>query len=102
MVAVSVSCRGTMKEKLQWMFDLFDLDSNGSVTKEEMTTIIKSIHKVNKNMTKRTPEEHVDEIFAKLDRNKDGFLTLEEFLSLGNIDPQLVKIACASGKSLAN
>merc|ERR1712136_76924 len=26
MVAVSVSCRGTMREKLKWMFDLFDLD----------------------------------------------------------------------------
>ena len=100
MVAISVSCRGSIREKIEWMFGLFDVDEDGRVTKKEMTAILTAMYKM-QTTQKKTPEAHVEEIFKKLDRNRDGYLTLDEFVSLGNTDPQLVEIACSSGNALA-
>ena len=81
------------------LFTLFDVDSNGRVARDEMVEILTSMYKIRK-VTNKTPEQHVDEIFRKLDKNKDGWLSLNEFLSLGNTDPKLVDIACSSVASL--
>ena len=81
------------------LFTLFDVDSNGRVNRDEMKNVLSSMYKI-KQVTTKTPDQHVDEIFKKLDKNKDGCLSLNEFLSLGNTDPKLVEIACSSVTAL--
>ena len=49
-----------------------------------MLTIVKSVYKllgkcVNPPLTEDNYIEHTDAIFEKLDRNKDGLVTMEEF-----------------------
>ena len=78
---------------------MFDVDSNGRVNRDEMKNVLSSMYKI-KQVTTKTPDQHVDEIFKKLDKNKDGCLSLNEFLSLGNTDPKLVEIACSSVTAL--
>ena len=41
MIALSVTARGEAKDRLQWAFNMYDIDENGYITKEECTEILK-------------------------------------------------------------
>ncbi|KFV71978.1 Calsenilin, partial [Dryobates pubescens] len=69
----------------RWTFDLYDLNKDGCITKEEMLEMMKSIYSLMGRCTHpplrdSTPAEHVDLFFQKMDRNGDGVVTFEEFL----------------------
>lgn len=59
------------KENLKQAFDLFDKDGNGTLTTDE----IKSILGVGKNMAEKVWEDVIREV----DINKDGLISFEEF-----------------------
>lgn len=40
MCALSVTSRGTFEEKLQWTFNMYDIDNDGSVLLNEMEDMI--------------------------------------------------------------
>ena len=40
----SLLLQGTFLEKANWIFQLYDKDGDGSISKDEMLSIIKSIH----------------------------------------------------------
>jgi Ca2+-binding EF-hand superfamily protein len=44
MIAMSLQISGNLKEKLNWMFNLYDLDKSGSLEKSELLKIIKSMY----------------------------------------------------------
>ena len=37
-------CRGTVEEKLRWMFRLYDINNDGRITRGEMTSVFISIY----------------------------------------------------------
>ena len=43
---MSISCKGTIDEKLRWAFTLYDLDGNGFVSRKEAEEIIKVCFKM--------------------------------------------------------
>ena len=43
MLAMSLQISGNIKDKLNWMFNLYDLDKSGSVEKSEMLKIMQSM-----------------------------------------------------------
>ncbi|NXC22777.1 CSEN protein, partial [Corythaeola cristata] len=84
-VGLSVLLRGTVHQKLTWAFNLYDINKDGCITKEEMLEIMKSIYDMMGRCTHPTlrdsaPAEHVELFFQKMDRNGDGVVTFEEFL----------------------
>ncbi|XP_016159072.1 PREDICTED: calsenilin isoform X1 [Ficedula albicollis] len=85
-VGLSVLLRGTEQQKLKWTFDLYDVNKDGYVTKEDMLEIMKSIYAMMGRCTEpalgaSAPAQHVELFFQKMDRNRDGVVTFEEFLA---------------------
>ncbi|CAB1318944.1 unnamed protein product [Coregonus sp. 'balchen'] len=82
---------------------LYDLDNDGYITRDEMLNIVDAIYQMvprvqgNTGNTvelpeeENTPEKRVDRIFAMMDKNADGMLTLQEFQEGSKADPSIVQ-----------
>uniref|UniRef100_A0A672FHJ3 Potassium voltage-gated channel interacting protein 2 n=1 Tax=Salarias fasciatus TaxID=181472 RepID=A0A672FHJ3_SALFA len=79
-----------------FLFDTFDIHSNGTVSFEEMTDIMNSIYDMMgkytyPSMKDNAPKEHVDSFFQKMDKNNDGVVTIEEFLDTCQKDENIMQ-----------
>uniref|UniRef100_A0A8C6VAP4 Potassium voltage-gated channel interacting protein 1 n=1 Tax=Naja naja TaxID=35670 RepID=A0A8C6VAP4_NAJNA len=84
-MALSILLRGTVHEKLRWTFNLYDINKDGYINKEEMMDIVKAIYDMMGKYTypvlkEDAPRQHVEVFFQKMDKNKDGIVTLDEFI----------------------
>ncbi|MBN3273831.1 KCIP2 protein, partial [Polyodon spathula] len=84
-MGLSIILRGTINDRLNWAFNLYDLNKDGCITKEEMMAIMKSIYDMMGKCTSPCMQddahrEHVESFFQKMDRNNDGVVTIEEFI----------------------
>ncbi|KAJ4451299.1 hypothetical protein ANN_02760 [Periplaneta americana] len=50
--------RGSVQEKLQWIFGLYDLNGDGLITKNEMLDVVTSIYEMLGRSTEPVVEEH--------------------------------------------
>ncbi|XP_036729987.1 calsenilin isoform X2 [Balaenoptera musculus] len=94
-VGLSILLRGTVHEKLKWAFNLYDINKDGYITKEEMLAIMKSIYDMMGRHTypilrEDAPLEHVERFFQKMDRNQDGVVTIDEFLETCQKDESIM------------
>ncbi|CAB3400414.1 unnamed protein product [Caenorhabditis bovis] len=94
--ALSITSRGTLDEKLDWAFSLYDVDKDGFITKDEMANIVDAIYSMIGNMLELpkdedTPQKRVEKIFTNMDKNFDGQLTREEFKEGSKADPWIVQ-----------
>jgi len=94
--ALSITSRGTLDEKLDWAFSLYDVDKDGFITKEEMAHIVDAIYSMIGTMLELpkdedTPEKRVDKIFQNMDLNFDGKLTRDEFKEGSKNDAWIVQ-----------
>ncbi|KAF0027454.1 Kv channel-interacting protein 2 isoform X2 [Scophthalmus maximus] len=93
---LSIILRGTVNDRLNWAFNLYDLNKDGCITKEEMLDIMRSIYDMMGKYTYPTmqddaPREHVESFFQKMDRNKDGVVTIEEFIESCKKDENIMQ-----------
>lgn len=61
--------RGSVQEKLQWIFGLYDLNGDGLITKKEMEEVVTSIYdmlgrNIEPQIDDTTVKAHVDKIFT--------------------------------------
>jgi len=96
LMAIDVTSRGDVKEKLRWAFQMYDVDSNGVIDVQEMTKIVQAIYAMSDpsspNTPGETPEERAKSILSKMDVNHDGEVTEEEFLNGCIANESLVKM----------
>ncbi|XP_077597828.1 Kv channel-interacting protein 4 isoform X7 [Stigmatopora nigra] len=93
---LSVLLRGSVGEKLNWAFNLYDINKDGHITKEEMLDVMKAIYDMMGKCTypalrEETPRQHVDVFFQKMDKNKDGVVTMEEFIDCCQNDENIMR-----------
>ncbi|XP_006824229.2 Kv channel-interacting protein 4-like [Saccoglossus kowalevskii] len=82
---LSILSRGTLHEKLDWAFKLYDINQDGHITREEMCDIVHAIYEMMGKYAEAkgeelTPKEHAEKVFQKMDLNKDGVITIDEFM----------------------
>lgn len=94
-IGLSVLLRGSVTEKLRWAFNLYDINKDGYITKEEMLAIMKSIYDMMGRYTfpcvkDNAAFEHVEKFFQKMDRNRDGVVTIDEFIETCQKDENIM------------
>eukprot|EP01095_Lingulamoeba_sp_RSL-Kostka_P006234 TRINITY_DN194_c1_g2_i1.p1 TRINITY_DN194_c1_g2~~TRINITY_DN194_c1_g2_i1.p1 ORF type:complete len:224 (-),score=69.16 TRINITY_DN194_c1_g2_i1:23-694(-) len=74
-----LSClsRGTVDDKLKFMFELYDSDNSGYIDRNEVTKIIKFLKKIDK--VSEPVDDIVEKTFQRLDENNDNKIDLNEF-----------------------
>lgn len=68
MVALSMLSRGSLEEKLQWAFSLYDIDGDGMVTRDEFTQIVTAIYDMMGQSTyppvnNKLVQDHVSQVY---------------------------------------
>ncbi|XP_068964399.1 guanylyl cyclase-activating protein 1 [Petaurus breviceps papuanus] len=90
--ALSLVLKGKVEQKLRWYFKLYDVDGNGCIDRGELLNIIRAIRAINPcSDSTMSAEEFTDTVFAKIDINGDGELSLEEFMEGVQKDEMLLE-----------
>ena len=100
-LALSVTSRGTLEEKLDWAFKMYDVDGDGMISKVEMLVVVTAIYRMVGTQARipedeRTPFMRVKKIFKAMDVDDDGFLSLDEFREGCRRDPTMIRSLQAS------
>ena len=84
LLAINISSNGSLEQKLNWAFKLYDINGDGWINRCEMIIIIETMFEMldgDHLQRKNHAKEKAKEIFAKLDVNGDFRLSKEEFVS---------------------
>ncbi|XP_029444734.1 EF-hand calcium-binding domain-containing protein 1 isoform X2 [Rhinatrema bivittatum] len=78
---LAVFLRGTLDEKIRYCFEVYDLNNDGYITREEMFHMLKNC--LLKHPTEEDPDEGVKDLveitLKKMDYDHDGKLSYEDF-----------------------
>ncbi|CAF3928239.1 unnamed protein product [Rotaria sp. Silwood2] len=86
-VTLSTLIHGSVEDRLGWIFDLYDINKDGMLTKMELSQIVASIFqliipvcKLNFTAVSNAIEERTDQLFQNWDTHRNGFVNKEDFL----------------------
>ena len=88
-LALNVNLHGTLEDKLKWAFSLYDIDSTGVISKDNMLEVIKDICTMIPSDIEH--EQKTDEIFELMDSNDDGIITFHEFHNAVKSNPEILE-----------
>ena len=100
LLAVYVTSDGTAKQKLESAFRMYDVDGNGVIDVDEMTKVVQAIYGM---MGEGSADPaywakvRTAIIFRRMDENRDGYLTEEEFIQGCLQDDELSKMLVPNG-----
>merc|ERR1711962_912260 len=83
MVVFYTMSDGTPQEVLEKIFRVFDANSDGTITKKELTRLIKDMYGLlnTENAEQASRDMIAKSAFAEMDKDEDGKITTEEFVS---------------------
>ena len=83
LIVFQVLSGGTPEENLKRIFRIFDADNDGLISKPELRKLVKDLRVVisENNPEKYTEDLITDSTWNEMDKDRDGFVTSEEFTS---------------------
>lgn len=102
--AINITSSGRPEQKLEWAFNMYDVNGDGTIEPHEMAEIIGAIFNMvgpslSHSDPNDTPARRTQEIFDKMDENHDGVLTKEEFVKGCMADEFLYQMLTADSGS---
>lgn len=93
--ALSNLLRGSIEEKINFVFRLYDLNNDNVLTVDELSRIFFAIYRllgdnVNKRHDQMTYEEQAEKFYKKLDLEHTGYVTKEQFTEFCMRDSTIV------------
>jgi Ca2+-binding EF-hand superfamily protein len=79
LISFWIRARGSLKDKLAWLFDVYDTDRSNYITQWELSKMLRLVFNM-KNI-KQDPYEKSREIMNIMDRSRDGRITKQEFIA---------------------
>ncbi|RNA15231.1 neuronal calcium sensor 2-like [Brachionus plicatilis] len=81
-VAFNIISNGDLKKRLEWMFEVYDLNNDKIIDRQEIQTIVKAVLKMSKKklVGDQTDETKINELFENLDNNENNKITEDEFV----------------------
>lgn len=104
---LSTTTRGSVDEKLKMFFQVYDADQSGSMSEEEMERMALTVFHMSSTATRdaeemgMTPEDFAGILSFQMDADRDGEISLEEFVDACKNDPLVYKMLDSSGDSIS-
>merc|ERR1739847_161445 len=80
MIVLYVMSHGTPEENLKKIFQVFDINNDGTVSQKELNRVVKDLFWSFKKDDELNEEKLAEEAFKEMDINTDGKITQEEFI----------------------
>ncbi|KAM3870032.1 guanylyl cyclase-activating protein 2-like [Diretmus argenteus] len=91
--AVHLVLRGQLEDRLKWSFKVYDRDGNGRLDRQEVQHIVRMLYTLKRsNSEVMTATEICDRIFDLVDQNKDGQISLSEFMEGAHKDTWIMEL----------
>ena len=92
--ALALLSSGRIEEKLEFLFRTFDTDGSGALTGDEIKALVEQMKSIGANMGRSADkmDGFINGLLTKLDENKDGEITLEEWIRVGSATPSVVTL----------
>lgn len=93
-MALSMTSRGELEDKLEWAFKMYDRDKDGYITKQDMLEVIQAIYKMVgvQQDDGDAPKRRMEKVFKQMDKQKKGKLSMEDFLEGAKMDHSIVTL----------
>ncbi|RNA32884.1 neuronal calcium sensor 2 [Brachionus plicatilis] len=79
LIAFWIRSKGSLKDKLNWLFDIYDMDKSNYITPWELSRMLRLVFSM--KSINDDPYLASKQIFDDIDRSKDGRLTRQEFIA---------------------
>ncbi len=102
--------QGSRDEKLEWMFRLYDVDGNGVLDRNEVASLVRGVMRAQRQQHQhqhssplsassvssreammKEEKDHAEEMFARMDADKNGTVDKKEFVAVASTDPMMVE-----------
>merc|ERR1712154_358874 len=81
MIIFSILTGGDPKDMLKRIFRIFDVNSDGTISKDEMLTLVHDLHVILEDDSSHSKDIDVARnVFKEMDTNKDSLVSQEEFI----------------------
>ncbi|CAH2352930.1 calcium-binding protein NCS-1 [[Candida] railenensis] len=94
-IALSITSRGSLEQKLNWSFKLYDSKKAGKLSYKDIVVVTSAIYKMIGSMVslpedEKTPEARATKFFTLLEKDKDvDTINLDDFKRLSKLDPSI-------------